>query len=230
MKTLFNTVLRAGVAALAFAGASHAADSLRIDTLGGTVVTTSSGGNFGGLTTLTGLTVPLWDITYNSNDFLAFCIAPTIHMNNTAPGYATYTVNTAFVAIDSEKRLFEKYFGNINSNRSSGLYTPTSNAASFQLALWELRNDNGNLGTGLLAFNLGLGANSVVTGAKTMLDFALNTNNVILNTYSYTSFESAESQTLLTATAASAVPEVDSWAMLLAGLGVLGFMCRRKAA
>ena len=54
-------------------------------------------------------------------------------------------------------------------------------------------------------------------------------SGAIRNAYSYTSLISVNpsSQTLLTV---SAVPEAQTWAMLVAGLGLLGFMSRRRKA
>ena len=75
------------------------------------------------------------------------------------------------------------------------------------------------------------GTNLVVNDvslAKTMLDTAFG-NSVITNQFQYTSLISSgfASQSLLTVTA---VPEAQTWAMLLAGLGLIGFVKRRKAA
>ena len=52
-------------------------------------------------------------------------------------------------------------------------------------------------------------------------------NGAIQNLYSYTSLSSVNpaSQTLLSV---SPVPEAQTWAMLVAGLGLLGFMARRR--
>ena len=97
-------------------------------------------------------------------------------------------------------------------------------AAAFQLALWELNNDNTNLLTGDLRFkNL---SNAVVSQANTMLGVATG-NGAIRNLYNYTSLTSVNpaSQTLLSV---SPVPEAQTWAMLVAGLGLLGFMARRR--
>ena len=104
--------------------------------------------------------------------------------------------------------------------------TSATSAAAFQVALWELNNDNSNLLTGELRFRSL--SNAVVSEANSMLGVATGTGS-IKNLYNYTSLSSVNpaSQTLLSV---SPVPEAQTWAMLVAGLGLLGFMARRRKA
>ncbi|MEC5161083.1 MYXO-CTERM domain-containing protein [Janthinobacterium sp. CG_23.3] len=219
MKTAMTAILRAGVAAavltLASAGASAAGSNLTA-TLHGAGMFTASGGAFGPGNSVT---PGVWEATYDSNTFLAFCLQPTVALNASNNHYGS----AAFAASDSIKRLYEGYYTSSVAN----LATSYAAAQAFQLALWELNNDNGNLLGGALKFkNLN---NAIVLNANTMLGTALG-SGAIHNTFNYTSLSSAGvgsvSQNLLSV---SAVPEAQTWAMLVAGLGLLGFMRRRQA-
>ncbi len=213
-----TAILRAGVAAailtLASAGASAAGNLTA--TLHGAGMFTANGGAFGAGKSIT---PGVWEATYDSNTFLAFCLQPTVALNSSANNYGS----SAFAASDSIKRLYEGHYNSSVAN----VATDYTAAQAFQLALWELNNDNGNLLAGALRFN-NLN-NAIVASANSMLVTALGTG-AIHNTFSYTSLSSAGvgavSQNLLTV---SAVPEAQTWAMLVAGLGLLGFMRRRKA-
>lgn len=213
MKTSMKFIA-AAVLALAAAGAS-AASNLHASLYAGMVIT-ADGGDFG--TDMGVVTPGVWQVEFNSNTFLAYCIAPTVGLSSSSNNYSA----GAYVASDAVKRLYESYYEVSVQN-----LTPASNAGAqaFQLALWELNNDDQNLYSGALRFDA-LGG-SVVTQANTMLGTALG-GGAILNKYNYTSLTSVNpaSQELLSV---SAVPEAQTWAMLVAGLGLLGFMRRRQA-
>ena len=221
-----HMIIRAGVAAAAFTLASGSAlatpvlptANLSATGAGSQIVTTATNGAFGNGSAITAV---LWTVNYNSNTFLAFCLDPKVAVANQANSYSS----SVFAASDSIKRLYENYYEAATTNIAGKSY------AAFQLALWELNNDNSNLLDGELKFrNLN---NAYVKEADAMLKVA-NGNGAIKNTYSYTSLISKDpasdkltSQTLLTI---SPVPEAQTWAMLVAGLGLLGFMSRRRKA
>ena len=217
MKSSFNQVLRntAVAAALVLTSvAAHAAVNLTA-TLHGGPQFTATGGGFGANSVSAGV----WDVQFGTNSFYAFCIEPMVAFSGTSNHYSAGN----FTASDSVKRLYEGYYSTV---MASNLNNPAPKAKAFQLALWELNNDNGNLLSGDLRFN-NLN-NAVVADANAMLSTARG-SNVIQNLFQYTALTSAgagiNSQKML---AVTPVPEPETYAMMLAGLGVLGFLARRK--
>lgn len=153
--------------------------------------------------------------------FLAYCFQPEI--NKSAKNYtATYWADTSVVS-DKVRALYETSYESTLGN--------VDRQFSFQLALWELKSDDGNLAkttTGAQYFSVlpsGEFADSRVTLAAEMLGEASKVTK-LNGTYLYTVFTSPGSQTLI---GAAPVPEADSWAMLAAGLGLVGFVGRRKS-
>ncbi len=217
MKSSLNQVLRNTAVAAALAIASFGANAATnlTATLHGGPQFTATGGGFGA----NSVTAGVWDVQFGTNNFYAFCIEPKVAFNGLSNHYSAGN----FSASDSVKRLYEGYYSTV---MASNLNNPAPKAKAFQLALWELNNDNGNLLSGELRFNSL--SNAVVADANNMLNFA-RSNNVILNLYQYTAYTSAgsgiNSQKLL---AVTPVPEPETYAMMLAGLGALGLMARRK--
>jgi MYXO-CTERM domain-containing protein len=213
MKTSLKFIAAAALV-LASAGAS-AASNLSANLYGGGVFTAANG-DFGGGSDY--VTPGVWQIEFNSNSFLAYCIAPSVALTSSSNNYSA----AAYVASDSVKRLYEAFYDVSVQNVS---LVNNAGAQAFQLALWELKNDDANLLGGALQFDdLNY---SVLAQANSMLGTALG-NGAIANKYNYTSLTSVNpaSQELLSV---SPVPEAQTWAMLVAGLGLLGFMRRRKA-
>jgi hypothetical protein len=104
---------------------------------------------------------------------------------------------------------------------------------SFQLALWELKADDGNLyATGGQQYFTN-GADARVGDAQAMLSSA-SQHSVLTNMYSYTTFSGIganglAAQELMGVSMAAPVPEASTWAMLAIGLGLIGFVGRRKS-
>jgi hypothetical protein len=217
MKPFMNNLLRTSViaATLALSSVSASAATNLSATLHGGPQFTATGGGFGG----NSVTPGIWEAHLGSYNFWAFCLEPTVAFSGTSNHYTTEN----YVASDAVKRLYEGFYGSV---LSSNLNNPAPKAKAFQLALWELNNDNGNLLSGSLRFN-NL-SNAVVADANAMLTFALG-SGVIHNLYQFTSLSSVgagiNSQKLLTV---SAVPEPESYAMMGLGLGLLGFVARRR--
>src|SRR5450830_390351 len=192
MKQSMHLIVRAAIAAAVFtlaSGSALAASNLQVIDSHSVSVFTASGGAFGAGSSIS---PTLWQVKYDSNTFLAFCLDPHVGLSNESNNYSS----GAFAASD----------------------------AAFQLALWELNNDNSNLSTGELRFRSL--SNVVVSEGNAMLVRATGSGS-IKNLYNYTSLTSVNpaSQTLLSV---SPVPEAQTWAMLVAGLGLLGFMARRR--
>jgi hypothetical protein len=167
-------------------------------------------------------------------DILAFCIQPNV----TQHPFTTYTQNSninlsTWFADDNDygtlvgrsalvKKLFESSYASLSGGSDD---ENSINRLGFALALWDVVADDGNIFSGdHQAFSVGL-ENAVVQTADAMLHAAPGTTH-----YSYTVFtgtsSSGLSQNLISV---SAVPEADTWAMMLVGLGMVGFMGRRKS-
>jgi hypothetical protein len=161
-----------------------------------------------------------------SQSFLAFCIEPTVDLVGTAQYYASY--NNADLSKFTEdqikgiKALYETSFKTLGSHESK---------MAFQLALWDISSDDGNIyvQTGLQYFSSTEEGEPVALADGMLIKAkAYLASGGTLNTYSYTTFTSPGSQTLLGASIAAAVPEAETWSMLVAGLGLIGFMGRRR--
>lgn len=213
-------VRKASIVALLLATSSVSATAAVVNltaTLHGGPQFTATGGGFGG----NSVTPGIWEAHFGATDFWAFSLTPTIAFSNASNHYTA----TSFNASNAVKRLYENYYTTV---MGSNLNNPAPKAKAFQLALWELNNDNGNLLSGNLRFN-NL-SNAVVADANSMLATALG-SGVIHNTFQYTRLNSAgvgiNSASLLTI---SAVPEPETYAMLLAGMGLIGAVARRRKA
>ncbi|SDG56913.1 MULTISPECIES: PEP-CTERM sorting domain-containing protein [unclassified Duganella] len=243
MKIKFALKAAALAATLVFSGASQAAAGINYNPValgtvyGGAWLDTASHGEQGlSVYELTGTTL--------GDAILAFCIEPA-----TAQGpFTTYTQGSssslsnlfpgALGSMDRAARihsLFEQSYAGLSTGSAT---ENIQNRLAFQVALWDLVADDGNLATGSQHLNNSIAFYSTgddfveldLGAANTMLE---NSKTVVTtNSYKYTTFSgvyggaNTPSQMLLSV---SAVPEADTWAMMMVGLGLLGFMGRRKA-
>lgn len=175
-----------------------------------------------------------------ADTILAFCVQPAVEQI----GGAVYTQHAAVSSLSSVALFADNGLAN-RATRIQALFEQNysrlgtgAERLGFALALWDLVADDGNLTTGLQAFTGGAVAFDMVSGdsidlaaTQTMLS---NTIGASLNgTYQYTLFTGRtigsaadNSQALLSV---SAVPEADTWAMMAAGLALVGFAGRRKS-
>ena len=165
---------------------------------------------------------------WNGNSFSAMCVdvmrtlnLGTTYTNFTAMTPAAYGFTTTQVGLFN--RLYTNYYG---ASRASNV-----NAAAFQLATWEITYDGDSaLNLAANTFTLGSTGNAAaVTLAGTWLATlaAQNTGN-----WSFTVLDSATVHGGQSATqdllVAIPVPEPSTYALLLAGLGMVGFIARRR--
>ncbi|MRW93682.1 PEP-CTERM sorting domain-containing protein [Duganella sp. FT80W] len=208
---------------LAFAGAAHADDAYNHNAIVGS----------GGIVAAPGATlinpepdypfpavsVIVYDMTNVSNpsqSYLAFCFQPEVVLGTTSSYTASYNVGTGTVS-NAVRKLYETAYASTIGDSDKQI--------SFQLALWELQADNSDLYSGAQAFAL---PDTLVTDAATMLTVA--SGHTLTNAYNYTIFNGVNADTTASQTliGVSAVPEADTWAMLVAGLGLVGLVGRRK--
>lgn len=157
----------------------------------------------------------------NAGSFEAFCIE--LSQMHSVAGYKEYTQGS---------------FGATQANLLQGLFSSSyaslstdNDRAAFQTAIWEITHEtSGTLNAGAGTYRFG----SITGGTADQKTAFLTKVNSFLTAaanyhdqpkYLLTKLESATYQDLLTVTA---VPEPESYAMLLAGLGVVGFVARRR--
>jgi len=224
IKLALNTI--AVAATLVFGGAAHAAGNLY-----------NTNANFAGaFIDLDGMTinsepqpfavvdVNVWSMTNTlgtGRSFLAYCFQPEVA--KTAGVYkASYNVDLTQVST-KVRALYESSYKSTLGD--------ADRQVAFQLALWELAADDGKLYDthGSQYFSqTGPFVDARVGIADSMLLDASKITK-LAGTYQYTLFKAADgsqSQVLMSVTA---VPEAETWAMLSVGLGLVGFMGRRKS-
>lgn len=151
-----------------------------------------------------------------SNSFQAFCIDPFQWSSHTPTTYDKTTLSPTFSAakVTSITKLFNfGYAGAVGNNL---------NAAAMQLALWEVANDDGNLLTGAVHKTASTNA-ALLTQTNFLLSNYAAASATSL--YNFTFYKSSGQQDFVTV---SAVPEPETYAMLLAGLGIMGTVVRRR--
>lgn len=164
-------------------------------------------------------------INVGGTSFLAFCVDPTEFATGSS---LNYTVSSTLVPPFSGDQ--STWVSKLYSQAYAGTSGNTDNSAAFQLALWELANDNGNLVDGAVRATTPLGTTEAA--ATTLI---WNAKNQTLAPdaphYSfslYTNVGNPGYQDYLVATPVAAVPEPETYAMLLSGLGLIGVIARRR--
>jgi hypothetical protein len=163
-----------------------------------------------------------------NGSFTAFCIEPSAPNAPTSAGFKTYTIDSF---VGTQATLLQGLY----SSTFSGLSTKNDNAA-FQLAVWEIVREASSpvldVSQGAGSFYVktdGLSgaslqsANDLIAQANSYLATAQTYNGPAL--YTLTKLTNGAYQDLVVA---QPVPEAQTYAMFLAGLGVIGFVARRR--
>lgn len=170
----------------------------------------------------------------NGQSFLAYC-ADIFQSTNT--GTSTYQTSSLSSVFGTTKAadltlLADKFYSKV---------TNASTSAAFQIAAWSVlfgsstasvstdwwygtqTLNSGKLSVGSTAY----GSDSTLSTAASWLNNLHNNSVATTGNYAINLFTNTKYQDLITI---SAVPEADTTAMMLAGLGLLGFAARRKKA
>jgi len=174
----------------------------------------------GSLNILTGSTVHNGSIS-NGTSFLAYCIDPFQRASSSPVSYGVSGLDALGTsnAADVSRLYSQSYAGTSGSSL---------NSAAFQLALWELAKDDGKLTSGNVHTTKDTDS-KVVALASSMISNA-KSGVAGPNQYSFNLYTSGKNQDYLVASMSSVtpVPEPETYAMLLAGLGLIGFTANRR--
>jgi hypothetical protein len=152
------------------------------------------------------------------DSFIAYCIEPQ-SSNGRKNGVYTYLASTLDTSTGTGKLLEGLY-----STQFANLTTYDKKAA-FQVAVWEIvREQSGSLDATTGNFHVAAGTSaSVISMANSFLSSASSYSGT--GAYKFTQLTSVGQQDLLVA---AAVPEPQTYAMFLAGLGAIGLLARRR--
>ncbi|MBA4218097.1 MAG: hypothetical protein C0460_12300 [Methylibium sp.] len=156
----------------------------------------------------------------NNSSFAAFCIAP-LKGNSVLPEQYT---KSAFGG-DQGAHLASLYQVAYRANMDA------TQQAAFQLAVWEFTQEVPNA-SGVISFGTRTGnfhvsaPDSVLNLADSYVSDALNFKGQ--SAFSVFKLNNATYQDLVTAEITSAVPEPETFALFLGGLGAIGLLARRR--
>jgi hypothetical protein len=161
-----------------------------------------------------------------AGSFLAYCVELDQSYAITSRGFKTYSVGSFTGSQATQlQALYSSSFQSVNSGNQQ---------AAFQLAIWEIVSESSptlGITEGSGSFYLKTtgepgSVNAVRALATHYLSAAQSYSGPAL--YSLTKLSNATYQDLVVATAVTAVPEPESYALFLAGLGAIGMIARRR--
>jgi len=157
------------------------------------------------------------------SSFLAYCIDPFQYVSTSYQTYDKSILGLGNFSTNASTRL--NNVTSLFSHAYAGSVNNAVKAAGFQLALWEAFNDDMNLSSGIVK-KTGSTDVTVLSEAQSLIDNLVNNNwSSSPVAYQLTAYTSQNFQDFITVTP---VPEPESIALLLAGLGLFGFTVRRN--
>jgi len=165
------------------------------------------------------LNITVGSTLQNGDSFLAYCIDPFEFSSTSALSYTLSPLSSlgSPQAADVAKLYSQSYASTSGNN---------VNSAAFQLALWELGKDDGILSSGVVKITSSTDTN-VATAASGMIFNAKN-NATGSTQYALNLYTNQGKQDFLVASLAP-VPEPETYAMLLSGLALMGWVSRRRS-
>jgi hypothetical protein len=157
--------------------------------------------------------------TAGGSSFAAWCASINAPMQNSAA--YTLTSATTFYSGDTGKATA---LSELASNSLASVNNATSSAA-FQLAVWEIVNETSGHGYSLTAgnFTANPADGAVLTAANGMLGNLSGPISMTANVWAANTPGSTQDLVVF-----APVPEPETYAMMLAGLGLMGFVTRRR--
>jgi hypothetical protein len=156
----------------------------------------------------------------NATSFQAFCIDPFQWSSSLPLSYSAASLSSLGSTQATEvTKLYSQSFNSTLGN--------SQNSAAFQLALWELSKDDGSLSSGNVQ-KTNSTTSAVVTAANSMITNA-KTGTMGNDQYAFNLYTNGNNQDYLVASV-TAVPEPETYAMFLVGMGLISFTARRRRA
>jgi len=160
-----------------------------------------------------------------NDSFLAWCVdvqgwLATSATYNLQTGATFYPGAVGAVKVNDLERLATAVLSSVNTKQESG---------AFQLAVWEIVNEtSGPYDLGAGNFTVGSASDGAYALARTWLT-NLGNGTFTADTMSLSIWKDVNNNTQdLAVFAAAPVPEPEIYAMLAAGLGLMGFVARRR--
>ena len=181
-----------------------------------------------------------FDVSLNgSPTFEAIC-TDIFHSLSFGKNYSDWTISTAATLYTDERaKALGKLWTLAHDGAGNDSHQSNAKSAAFNLAVWEIVYESSRDSGGKLVFNLGAGAfkgsNSATAVAQGWLNDIQDPSKTIAVTSLYAlhsigggtgkGIDGTITQDLLTP-----VPEPETYAMFLAGLGMMGAVARRRGA
>ncbi len=161
--------------------------------------------------------------TGTANSFVAYCIEPS--QQNGRAGIARDYALESFSG--AQAKLLQGLYATEYASLSN-----YNDKAAFQLAIWEIVRETGSaLDVTSGSFHV-LGSDATVNSISQLANSFLGTASSYVGPDRYTlvKLTNASLQDLVVAAPLTAVPEPETYALLLAGLGIVGLKVRRRAS
>lgn len=163
-----------------------------------------------------------------ANSFLGYCVDPEQWASGSFHQYESMPLSVHLDPASTRYDKVTRLFGNAYADS----LTSATKSAGFQLALWEVMNDDGVLTSGNVRIT-GRTSDAVAAAASSLLG-ALGSwsqgTSYDLTFYASDAFQdyiSATPSTVIPA-AVAPVPEPEGYALMLAGIAMLGLIVRRR--